>query len=104
MRGLVLREGYRADGRALHEVRPITCRAGALPRTHGSALFTRGETQAIAVTTLGVLCLLLRLLLHCCWSTHREHLHSAWQLGNAPVCSPLFVRRVCCRVRWCVLP
>lgn len=53
MRALVLREGYRADGRALHEVRPITCRAGALPRTHGSALFTRGETQAIAVTTLG---------------------------------------------------
>ena len=73
MRGLVLREGYRADGRALHEVRPITCRAGALPRTHGSALFTRGETQAIAVTTLGVLCLLLCLLLWLAEVERRQH-------------------------------
>jgi polyribonucleotide nucleotidyltransferase len=53
MRGLVLKEGYRADGRGVDEVRPIWSRAGVLPRTHGSALFTRGETQAMAVTTLG---------------------------------------------------
>jgi polyribonucleotide nucleotidyltransferase len=53
MRRLVLAEGRRADGRALTEVRPIVCEAGVLPRTHGSALFTRGETQALATTTLG---------------------------------------------------
>lgn len=53
MRRLVLAEGFRADGRAVSQVRPISCRASVLPRTHGSALFTRGETQAMAVTTLG---------------------------------------------------
>ena len=53
MRNLVLNEGYRADGRGVDEVRPIWSRASVLPRTHGSALFTRGETQALAVTTLG---------------------------------------------------
>lgn len=53
MRSLVLNEGYRADGRGVNEVRPIWSRAGVLPRTHGSVLFTRGETQALAVTTLG---------------------------------------------------
>lgn len=53
MRQLVLKEGYRADGRSVSDVRPIWSRAGLLPRTHGSALFTRGETQALAVTTLG---------------------------------------------------
>ena len=53
MRSLVLKEGYRADGRGVNEVRPIWSRAGVLPRTHGSVLFTRGETQALAVTTLG---------------------------------------------------
>lgn len=53
MRNLVLKEGHRADGRSVDQVRPIVCRAGLLPRTHGSALFTRGETQALAVTTLG---------------------------------------------------
>ena len=53
MRRLVLEEGHRADGRGVGEVRPIWSRAGALPRTHGSVLFTRGETQALAVTTLG---------------------------------------------------
>lgn len=53
MRNLVLNEGYRADGRGVNEVRPIWSRASVLPRTHGSALFTRGETQALAVTTLG---------------------------------------------------
>lgn len=53
MRNLVLNEGQRADGRGTGDVRPIWSRASVLPRTHGSALFTRGETQAIAVTTLG---------------------------------------------------
>ncbi|GAB4816012.1 hypothetical protein N2152v2_003058 [Parachlorella kessleri] len=53
MRGLVLREGFRADGRGVADVRPIWSRAQVLPRTHGSVLFTRGETQALAVTTLG---------------------------------------------------
>ena len=55
MRDLILEEGIRADGRGLTEVRPIAARCGMLPRPHGSALFTRGETQAIAVTTLGPL-------------------------------------------------
>lgn len=53
MRDLVLEVGVRADGRSLSDVRPISSSCGLLPRTHGSALFTRGETQAIAVTTLG---------------------------------------------------
>jgi polyribonucleotide nucleotidyltransferase len=53
MRDRVLSNGERADGRALDEVRPITCDIGILPRTHGSALFTRGQTQALAVVTLG---------------------------------------------------
>ena len=55
MRHLLLDEGFRADGRGKTEVRPIRSRAGLLPSTHGSALFTRGETQAIAVATLGAL-------------------------------------------------
>jgi polyribonucleotide nucleotidyltransferase len=46
-------DGHRIDGRALDSVRPITIRTGVLPRTHGSALFTRGETQALVVATLG---------------------------------------------------
>ncbi len=53
MRRLILEEGRRADGRAVTQVRPITCETGVLPRTHGSALFTRGQTQALATTTLG---------------------------------------------------
>ncbi|MFB3820048.1 MAG: polyribonucleotide nucleotidyltransferase [Candidatus Methylomirabilales bacterium] len=53
MRRLILEEGRRADGRAITEVRPITCEVGVLPRTHGSALFTRGQTQALVTTTLG---------------------------------------------------
>ena len=53
MRNAVLDTKIRIDGRALDTVRPITVKAGVLPRTHGSALFTRGETQAIVVTTLG---------------------------------------------------
>lgn len=53
LRGLILKEGRRIDGRALDEVRPITCETAYLPRAHGSALFTRGETQSLGVTTLG---------------------------------------------------
>jgi len=53
VRNMVLDEKIRTDGRGLEDVRPIACRAGVLPRTHGSALFTRGETQALAVVTLG---------------------------------------------------
>jgi len=53
MRDSVLATKVRIDGRALDTVRPITVKAGVMPRTHGSALFTRGETQAIVVTTLG---------------------------------------------------
>ena len=52
-RGAVLDKGERLDGRDFEEVRPITCEVGLLPRTHGSALFTRGETQAMATCTLG---------------------------------------------------
>ncbi len=53
MRERILSIGERADGRKVDEIRPITCEIGILPRTHGSALFTRGQTQALAVTTLG---------------------------------------------------
>lgn len=53
MRNLAVTEGCRIDGRKFDEVRPITCEVGLLPRTHGSALFRRGETQALAVVTLG---------------------------------------------------
>ncbi len=53
VRGSILHDGKRIDGRALDSVRPITIRTGVLPRTHGSALFTRGETQALVVATLG---------------------------------------------------
>src|SRR5688572_18014469 len=53
VRGRILEEGRRIDGRDLKTVRPIVAEAGFLPRTHGSALFTRGETQAIVVATLG---------------------------------------------------
>jgi polyribonucleotide nucleotidyltransferase len=52
-RGLVIEKERRIDGRGLKDVRPITCEVEVLPRTHGSALFTRGETQALVVTTLG---------------------------------------------------
>ncbi|HEX9265547.1 MAG TPA: polyribonucleotide nucleotidyltransferase [Candidatus Binatia bacterium] len=52
-RGLVIQKELRIDGRGLKDIRPITCEVEVLPRTHGSALFTRGETQALVVTTLG---------------------------------------------------
>ena len=53
VRGAILNDRTRIDGRDLSTVRPITVRTGVLPRTHGSALFTRGETQALVVATLG---------------------------------------------------
>ncbi|MFP4695071.1 polyribonucleotide nucleotidyltransferase [Thiohalospira sp.] len=53
VRGRILAGEPRIDGRGLTDIRPITIRTGFLPRTHGSALFTRGETQAMVVTTLG---------------------------------------------------
>jgi len=53
MRQQLISKGIRIDGRKSNEIRNITCEVGILPRTHGSALFTRGETQALAVTTIG---------------------------------------------------
>lgn len=53
MRERILTAGVRLDGRSTRDIRPISIEAGFLPRTHGSALFTRGETQALAVLTLG---------------------------------------------------
>lgn len=53
VRSDILEKGRRADGRQLDEIRSIRCEVGVLPRTHGSALFTRGQTQALAVATLG---------------------------------------------------
>ena len=53
IRGMILNEGKRIDGRSFNEVRDIECLVGLLPRVHGSALFTRGETQAMVLTTLG---------------------------------------------------
>ena len=53
MRDLILNEGIRPDGRTTTEIRPIWCETGFLPRTHGSGLFTRGQTQVLTVTTLG---------------------------------------------------
>jgi polyribonucleotide nucleotidyltransferase len=53
VRDLVLNQGRRSDGRSFDEIRPISIEVGLLPRTHGSALFTRGETQCLATVTLG---------------------------------------------------
>jgi len=53
LRGDIVKTGKRLDGRATDEIRDIVCETGLLPRTHGSALFTRGETQGLVVTTLG---------------------------------------------------
>ncbi len=53
MRRRVLKDGVRADGRGVEDIRDITCDIGLLPRAHGSALFTRGQTQALAAVTLG---------------------------------------------------
>ncbi len=54
MRRMILEDGVRADGRGLRDIRPITCEVGVLPEAHGSALFTRGETQALVAVTLGM--------------------------------------------------
>lgn len=53
VRQMILEKGERMDGRSFSEVRPIECMVGVLPRVHGAALFTRGETQAMVLTTLG---------------------------------------------------
>ncbi len=53
VRAKIINTGFRIDGRGLDDIRPITCEVGVLPRAHGSAVFTRGETQALAATTLG---------------------------------------------------
>jgi polyribonucleotide nucleotidyltransferase len=55
VRRLITREKIRPDGRAINEIRPISCEVGLLPRTHGSGLFTRGQTQALSICTLGAL-------------------------------------------------
>jgi polyribonucleotide nucleotidyltransferase len=55
VRNRILKEGKRADGRAVDELRPITCDVGILPRTHGTGLFQRGETQVLSVVTLGAM-------------------------------------------------
>lgn len=53
VRKMIAERGQRIDGRGMSDIRDITCEVGVLPRTHGSALFTRGQTQSLAVTTLG---------------------------------------------------
>ena len=53
VRGLIMKENKRLDGRGFEDIRPISCEVGLLPRAHGSALFSRGETQAVALVTLG---------------------------------------------------
>lgn len=53
VRRMILEEKKRVDGRGIEEIRPISCEIGVLPRTHGSGLFTRGQTQSLCVTTLG---------------------------------------------------
>ena len=53
VRSMILNQNVRLDGRGMDDIRPITCEVGVLPRAHGSALFTRGQTQSLGVTTLG---------------------------------------------------
>jgi len=53
LRNLILKQKKRPDGRGMKDIRPIACEVGILPRTHGSSLFTRGQTQSLCVTTLG---------------------------------------------------
>ena len=55
VRRLIIEEGIRPDNRKVDEIRPITCEVGLLPRTHGSGLFTRGQTQVLTITTLGAI-------------------------------------------------
>ena len=54
VRELIYNEHKRVDGRALDEIRPLSCEVGVLPRVHGSAIFTRGQTQAMSIATLGM--------------------------------------------------
>jgi len=54
VREMIQKEHKRPDGRAIDEIRPLSCEVGLLPRTHGSALFTRGQTQVLSVATLGM--------------------------------------------------
>ena len=53
VRSMIINQNVRLDGRGMDDIRPITCEVGVLPRAHGSALFTRGQTQSLGVTTLG---------------------------------------------------
>lgn len=53
IRRLILEEGRRTDGRSFEDIRPITCEVNVMPRTHGSGLFTRGQTQSLSIATLG---------------------------------------------------
>ncbi len=55
LRGMVIKQGLRADGRKPEEIRPIDCEVSVLPRTHGSAIFTRGQTQVLSICTLSAL-------------------------------------------------
>ena len=55
MRSIIINEHIRVDGRKMDQIRPITCEIDILPKVHGSALFTRGETQSLATTTLGMI-------------------------------------------------
>ena len=50
---MILKEHKRPDGRKIDEIRPLSCEVGVLPRVHGSAIFTRGQTQVLSVVTLG---------------------------------------------------
>ena len=54
VREMILKEHKRPDGRAIDEIRPLSCEVGVLPRVHGSAIFTRGQTQAMSIVTLGM--------------------------------------------------
>ncbi|MDO5556185.1 MAG: polyribonucleotide nucleotidyltransferase [Clostridia bacterium] len=54
VRKMIFEEHKRPDGRAIDEIRPLSCEVGLLPRTHGSAMFTRGQTQVLSITTLGM--------------------------------------------------
>ena len=55
VREMILEEHKRPDGRKIDEIRPLSCEVGVLPRVHGSALFTRGQTQVMSVVTLGMI-------------------------------------------------
>ena len=55
VRSLILDDGIRPDNRKMTEIRPIWCETGLLPRTHGSGLFKRGQTQVLSIATLGAM-------------------------------------------------